>query len=89
MGRHVSGVTGPWEDARVSLGIGLSLKGIRPPQSPDLTPPVFFLWDLLMGGVFKHKPGTANDLKRKFSKAIAAILPPMLSETTANKELHV
>jgi len=31
-------------------------KGLRPPRSPDLTPPDYFLWEYLKGTVYQTKP---------------------------------
>jgi hypothetical protein len=53
-----------------------------------MTPPVFFPWGMLMGEVFKQKPGTTNDLKRKLSDSSVAISPAKLSGTLVNTELY-
>jgi hypothetical protein len=39
-------------------------KNLWPPQSPDLTPPDFFLWVYLKETVYKNSPCTLVDLKR-------------------------
>ena len=35
----------------------------RPPRSPDLTPPDFYLWGHLKGRVYRNNPLTIEDLK--------------------------
>ena len=45
----------------------------RPPKSPDLTPPDFFLWGHIKGVLFKDSPENVGELKEAVRAAISGI----------------
>jgi hypothetical protein len=49
-------------------------KVLWPTSAPDLTPPYFFIWELLKRMIFTNKPPTIDDLKGNIRYKIAAIL---------------
>ncbi|KZC13395.1 hypothetical protein WN55_06048 [Dufourea novaeangliae] len=56
----------------------------RPPRSPDLTPPDFFLWGYLKRKVYASKPQTIDELKANIRAEIIAIPPEMLETVMEN-----
>jgi hypothetical protein len=48
-------------------------KNLWPPQSPDLTPPDYFLWGYLKQVVYSYRPQTIEDLKQNTEIAISNI----------------
>ena len=44
-----------------------------PPDSPDLSPPDFFLWGYLKEKIYKNKPQTLEQLKNNIEQEIRAI----------------
>ncbi|KAJ4444019.1 hypothetical protein ANN_05808 [Periplaneta americana] len=56
------------------------------PNSPDLTPPDFFVWGFVKDIVYSQKPRNIDDLRVKITQAFQQITPLMLQETLA--ELH-
>ncbi|KAJ4434741.1 hypothetical protein ANN_23310 [Periplaneta americana] len=57
-----------------------------PQNSPDLTPPDFFVWDFVKDIVYPQKPRNIGDLIVKITQAFQQITPLMLQRTWA--ELH-
>ena len=57
------------EDRVISKGAAVSW----PPQSPDLTPPDFFLWGHIKSQVYKSSPKDKTELKEAIRSAINAI----------------
>ncbi|KAJ4431753.1 hypothetical protein ANN_20358 [Periplaneta americana] len=57
-----------------------------PPNSPDLTPPDFFVWGFVKDIVYSQKPRNIDDLRVKIAQAFQQITPLMLQRTWA--ELH-
>jgi hypothetical protein len=39
-----------------------------PPRSPDLTPPIFFLWGYLKDTVYSTKPATLQELRQELNE---------------------
>jgi len=56
-------------------------KGLRPPCSPDLTPPDYFLWGYLKGKVCQNKPRTIDALKANITEEIQAVTADVLART--------
>ena len=52
-----------------------------PPNSPDLTPPDFFVWGFVKDLVYAQKPRNIDDLKLKITQAFTQITPLMLQRT--------
>jgi hypothetical protein len=48
-------------------------KDIWPPQSPDLTPPDYYLWGAMKGAVYKDTPHTSLELKEAIANFIRNI----------------
>ncbi|CAG7722826.1 unnamed protein product [Allacma fusca] len=46
-----------------------------PPNSPDMTPPDFYLWGTIQSRVKKQEPKTINDLKRAIRAEFRALQP--------------
>jgi hypothetical protein len=46
-------------------------RNLWPPQSPDLTPPDYFLWGYLKQVVYSNRPQTIEDLKHNTEVAIS------------------
>ena len=59
-------------------------KGLRPPRSPDLTPPDSFLWGYLKGRVYQNKPWTIDTLKANITEEIQAVTADVLARTFQN-----
>ena len=59
-------------------------KGLRPPRSPDLTPPYYFLWVYLIGKVYQNKPRTIVALKANITEEIQAVTADVLARTFQN-----
>jgi hypothetical protein len=38
-------------------------RNLRPPRSPDLAPPDFYLWGAAKSAVYRDRPRTLNELK--------------------------
>ena len=72
-------ITECFEDRVISIGR-------RPPTSPDLTPPDFFLWGFLKDKVYRNKPATSEELKFEIEAAINGIDEAMLQNVL--KRLH-
>ncbi|XP_017795069.1 PREDICTED: uncharacterized protein LOC108576567 [Habropoda laboriosa] len=53
-------------------------------ESPDLTPPDFFLWGYLKSKVYASKPQTIDELKANIRAEIIAIPPEMLEKVMEN-----
>jgi hypothetical protein len=56
------------EEVKSFFGDMIISKGFWLPQSPRLTPLDFFLWNLLKGRLFKHKPHAVRNVKRNITK---------------------
>ncbi|KAJ4438493.1 hypothetical protein ANN_14438 [Periplaneta americana] len=59
---------------------------VWPPNSPDLTPPDFFVWGFVKDIVYSQKPGNIDDLRVQITQAFQQITPLKLQQTWA--ELH-
>ena len=55
---------------RLVFGDRVITRGVWPPQSPDLTPPDFYLWGELKGEVHANNPHTIGQLKGNIRAAI-------------------
>jgi len=64
-------------------------KGLRIPRSPDLTPPDYFLWGYLKGGVYQNKPRTIDALKANITEEIQAVTADVLARTFQNMARQV
>jgi len=64
-------------------------KGLRPPRSPGLTPPDYFLWGYLKGTVYQNKPRTIDVLKANITKEIQAVTADVLARTFQNMARRV
>jgi len=64
-------------------------KGLRPPRSPDLTPPDYFLWRYLKGRVYRNKPRTTDALKSNITEEIQAVTADVLARTFQNMARRV
>ena len=64
-------------------------KGLRPPQSSNLTPPDYFLWGYLKGGVYQNKPRTIDALKANITEKIQAVTADVLARTSQNMARQV
>jgi hypothetical protein len=53
-------------------------KNLWPPQSPDLTPPDYFLWGYLKQAAYSNRPQSIEDLKQNIFKLPYRILPKKL-----------
>jgi len=53
-------------------------KGLRPPRSPDLTPPDYFLCGYLKGRVYRNKPRTIDALKANITEEIQTVTADVL-----------
>ena len=54
------------------------------PYSPDLSLPDFFLWGYLKDRVYREKPRTLNDLKKKIKMEIRTIKPTVFKDVMNN-----
>jgi hypothetical protein len=57
-------------------------KNLWPPQSPDLTPPDYFIWGYLKQVVYSYRPQTIEDLKQNTEVAISNISQETLKESS-------
>ena len=64
-------------------------KGLWLPRSPDLTPPVYFLWGYLKGKVYRNKPRTIDALKANIAEQIQAVTADVLARTFQNMARRV
>ena len=64
-------------------------KALWPPRSPNLSPPVFFLWGALKGKAYANKPRTTQELENNIRREIAAISEDGLEATFANMKRRV
>jgi len=64
-------------------------KGLWPPSSPDLTPPVYFLWGYLKGRVHQNKPRTIDALKANSTEKNQAVTADVLARTFQNMARRV
>jgi hypothetical protein len=55
-----------------------------PMDSPDLTPPDFFVWGYVKSVVYAQRPQNEADLRQKITAAFAQITPEMLRTTCCN-----
>jgi hypothetical protein len=55
------------------FGEKLISKGLRPPRSPDLTSPDFFLWSYLKDTVYRSNPRALKQLKMNITRAIEEV----------------
>ena len=60
--------------------------GLWPPQSPDLTPPDFYLWGKLKGSVYGDNPRITDELKQKITSVIQNIQPDELERVFQNTQ---
>ena len=44
-----------------------------PPRSPDLTVPDFFLWGYMKDNIFRMKPASVKELKKRIEEDIRSI----------------
>jgi len=59
-------------------------KGLRPPRSPDLTTPDYFLWGYLKERVYRNKPRTIDALKANITGEIQAVTAEVLARNFQN-----
>jgi len=71
------------------IGDRVISKGIWPPRSPDLTPPDYFLWGYLKGGVYQNKPRTVDALRANITELIQAVTADALARTFHNMARRV
>jgi hypothetical protein len=64
-------------------------KGYRPPRSPDLTPPHYFLWGYLKGRFYQNKPQTIDAVKANITEEIQAVTADVLARTFQNMARRV
>jgi hypothetical protein len=57
---------------------------VWPPQSPNLTPPDFFLWGFLKERVYLYNPRSFDELKHNIAQTVASIDLGTLSTVTQN-----
>jgi hypothetical protein len=48
-------------------------RGLWPPQSPDLTPPDFFMWGFLKDRIYSNNPWSLEKLKHNIEQTVANI----------------
>ena len=60
------------------------LKGLWQPPLPDLSPPDYFFWGYLKGGVYQNKPRTVDSLKANITEDIQAVTADVLARTFQN-----
>ena len=73
-------LTGMFQDRIISRNSDFP----RPPRSPDLTAPDFFLWEHLKKKVYVNKPPTIQQLKANIQTEIHSIQPQMLRTIMEN-----
>ena len=59
-------------------------KGVRPPRSPDLTSPVFFMWSYLKDTVYRTNPRDLKQLKMNIIRAIEEVNERTLRKVARN-----
>jgi hypothetical protein len=64
-------------------------KNLRPPRSPDLSPPDYFLWGYLKQVVYSYRPQTIEDLKQNTEVAISNISKETLKKVVRNMVTRV
>jgi hypothetical protein len=64
-------------------------KNLWPPQSPDLTPPHYFLWGYLNQVMYSNRPQTTEGLKQNNEVAILNISQETLKKVVRNMVTHV
>ena len=64
-------------------------KGLWPPRSSDLTPPVYFLWGYLKGRVHENKPRTIDALKANITEEIQSVTSDVLARNFQNMARRV
>jgi hypothetical protein len=60
-----------------------------PPQSPNLTPPDFFLWGYMKNIVYHTKVNDLPDLHHRITYAIASVTLEMLRNTWRETEYRL
>jgi hypothetical protein len=60
-------------------------RNLRPPRSPDLTPPDFYLWGAAKSAVYRDRPRTLNKLKTAITAYIRNISQADLQKVFAKK----
>ena len=58
-----------------------------PPNSPDLTPPDFFVWGYVKSTVYTRRPQNLADQRREIAAAFQQITPEMLHAAKWNRGL--
>jgi hypothetical protein len=56
-------------------------KGLWSTRSPDVKPPVYFLWGYLKGRVYQNKPRSIDALKANITEEIQAVTADVLART--------
>jgi hypothetical protein len=59
-------------------------KRLRPPRSPDLSPPDFFLWGHLKDTVYSNHPHTLQELQANIQRTVDRISTGTLQNVFAN-----
>ena len=72
-------------DAPLKTGGGLDW----PPNSPDLTPPDYFLWSYLKDRVYKNNPKNIVELKNNIENTLKAIPSDILRKVAGNFVIRI
>ena len=64
-------------------------KDLWPPRSPDLPPPVLFLWGCLKERVFRYKRHTTNALKENITNEMRQIENRTMKHTTDSMQRRI
>jgi len=64
-------------------------KTIWPPRSPDLSPPIFFLWGVMKNSVYSNDPHTIDELKMAITEYIQYVDHAILNMVFENTVQHV
>jgi hypothetical protein len=67
------------------LGERVISRNLRPPRSPDLTPPDFYLLGAAKSAVYRDRPRTLNELKTVITAYIRNISHADLQKVFANE----
>ena len=67
------------------FGDRIILKDVWPPLSPDLNPPVFYLWGTAKSAVYRDRPRTLDDLQAAIIAFIQSISSEQLIAVFRNK----
>jgi hypothetical protein len=59
-------------------------KLVAPPQSPDLSPPDFYLWGFLKENVYKNNSHTLEELKQNTELCISNVTAETLQQVASN-----